>query len=684
MVKSNEPPKKIAPYLWHGLDLSEGSSNQWIGDCPYCSKEGKFYVSSDTGQFDCKSCASTGNAITFMTDYVDNCINDTSKKDLLKLAKDRKIPWLVLKKYNIFWDGDYFQLPVMSEKGTVRDIRRFSLHNRRLFSTKGCSSQLWGLDRLANALQSSRVWLVEGEWDGLALCWLLDELDDKRSIVVAVPGAGTLKQEWLKWFKGMNVIGCYDNDEAGKKGAEKAYKCLKDKVASIRFVDWGEDEKEGYDLRDFIILKMKSSMMHPENVYDELMERVVDDIFSSEDHKPELESIELQELIEVFDENMELSEDLIIALKVMLAVCLSNDIGGDPLWIYMVAPPGAGKTLILTSFSHSWRCVFRSNLTPKCLVSGWQGSGADPSLIPRIAGKTLIAKDFTEILSMSIGDQEEIFSTLRGAYDGYVQKSFGNGITREYYNCRFSIIAGVTPKIHGSSRASMGERFLKMVMNVPSDKKQTEVNFAALDQIGNEETLEYTLQTAVARYLSRKLTPRTLPKFSVNMKYRINALVKLIAMMRTQVDRDLRMDIIQYRPEPEMGTRLIKQLGKLAMLIAYMDNEKEINEDAYKIVERVAFNTAHGFTLEIVASIMKMGGKATRKEISEDIGLPMTTLGFRIEDMVLIKVLKVSKRDSTGGRLAKEYSLSDKVFNLWRQAKGEISLVKKKNKRRKK
>lgn len=67
-------------------------------------------------------------------------------------------------------------------------------------------------------------------------------------------GANATPNEYvINSFKDKDIIICYDNDEAGQKGMENMYKCLKDLVKSIKYVEIGDVVKENKeDFYDYI------------------------------------------------------------------------------------------------------------------------------------------------------------------------------------------------------------------------------------------------------------------------------------------------------------------------------------------------------------------------------------------------------------------------------------------------
>lgn len=686
-------PDALKPIAAHGAKLRQGEGGQngnWIGDCPFCGKRDHFFASPKTGMWDCKVCGKNGNPITYLTAMAKKYEEAMTPMKRTKLFRLRGIPVQVFKKSKIGWieSEKAFAVPCFSETGTVRDIRRWTPKGG-MKSTMGCKSQLWGADALKKARPGARVWLCEGEWDGMAMRWLLDAAGFLDDVVVAVPGANTLKKEWPQDFAGKSVVALYDNDEAGDEGASKAHAEIRNFAMSMKFVHWPDGRPNGFDLRDFAIEKMAGGGS-AEAVIDELLSICFDEprvvqanVRREEWHPPEgmepLREMDVDEVIDTFRKQIYMTAEMETMLKLMLATALSNDIVSDPVWLYLVGPPGSGKTLLLSAFQGTERCVFRSSLTPASLVSGWKAdNGNDPSLIPKLNGKTLVAKDFTEILDMPTLAQDEIFSTLRGAFDGHVQRSFGNGVSREYRGCFFSILAGVTHAIHGHKKAHLGERFLRFEMRPMPERHMDAVLKAAIDSIGDERGVELKLQHAVACFLQKRVDPRQAPKMTAETKRRLQHLVKLIALMRAQVSKDPRTGEVTYRPRAELGTRLAKQLAKLGSMYAFVEGKEEVDAEVYDVISRVAFDTVGGYSLEVLEAMMKMGGNATRADVAEKIKASVPTVYRRFEDLATVGIIakneSLSTPSSGGGRPPAVYEVTREVAQLWNESRrGEES-----------
>lgn len=679
--QAEKHPPLVRTLNTFGAQLKEGGRD-WVGTCIFCGKEKKLFANPEKELWDCKVCGASGNRLSLLQQIYDRTKGDPTDDDYEELAEHRKIPAVELKKYGFAKVDSTWLIPGRTGKGKIHDLRRYELDTKQLVSTAGCESQLWGAETLAGVPRGTRVWLCEGEWDGMAMKWLLNALKTTDDRVVAVPGASVLKKEWVPLFDGMHVMACYDADNAGKQGAKRALKMLRETVGSIKFLCWPETRPSGYDIRDHVSAGMESAGAKP--TMSSLMglmssnlpgEVTVESADGEEKVNPEseLEPIDLEGVMQEFRARIRMSVEMEHALVVALAVAASNDIPGDPLWCYLIGPPGAGKTLLLSAFANSSRCVFRSTVTPASLVSGWRESKNDPSLIPQLKGKTFVAKDFTEVLSMPIVAQEEVFSTLRGAYDGSVQKTFGNGITREYKDCHFSMLAGVTNAIHGHRGASLGERFLKFQLTKLIGDDADSVIASAIKSVGIEKQREEALQLVVNRFLARRMDMATIPEMGDKYATRLTALVQLVAILRAQVDRDRYRDDVLYRPMPESGTRLAKQLAKMAICVAFVLGKSEVDDMTYAIIEKIAYDTAYGFSLDIVDAMMSMGGEGTRQEIADKADLNMSTACRKIEDLCTLKAIKAwgKKITDVGGRSSMVYVVAEDVKQLWLRAKDE-------------
>lgn len=669
----------VHAFEFHGVDFSISGQDvdNWCGTCPFCWKEDHFYVEAKTGQFNCKHCGLTGNKITFLNEIADRMAKETHAKDFDRIAKDRGLPPEAFRVWGIGYDGVRWLLPCRSDSGSVRDIRVWPWKGK-LYNTDSCDSQLFGMHQLAASRPGATVWICEGEWDAIALKWLLS-MAGREDVVVAVPGADTFKEEWAPFFRGMKVILCYDNDEAGVKGALRAWKMLKGRCGSLKYLWWPASRPEGWDIRDYVVdgrgkdisaqyaVRVLEALLRPDpkNLTPEPKEMPA--ALSGQKVTPEeLGPIAFQEVLDVFTKWVKVDDEFEWALAIALAVCLSNSIPGDPLWFYLVAPPASGKTVILMSLQDAETCVFRSTLTPASLVSGFDRK-PDPSLLPLLNGKTAVFKDGTELLAMHPDARREAYSILRGAFDGRVSKSYGNGVERDYPNLHFNVLIGVTPAIHGDEQAAMGERFLRYEMREDLTGAEEKI-MKAVTNIAKEAAMEQELSTACRRFLARKVEADDLPTVPARYVDRLVALSQLLSILRAQVEREgFGERDLKYRPFYEAGTRVAKQLAKLGQMLTFVYGVSQVNEAVYRIVSRVAVDSTVGYHFDLVKAIVESEKGLTRTEAARRARMPSTSAYRRIQDLEQLGAV-YKYQDPNTPRGEPIWRVSDRVTGLWNRS----------------
>ena len=110
------------------------------------------------------------------------------------------------------------------------------------------------------------------------------------------------------------------------------------------------------------------------------------------------------------------------ALLMVLATLFANRLGGDPVWLLLVGPPGCGKTEILGSLAGLLGIHQAATLTEPALLSGSpkrEQSQASTGGLLRAIGEQglLICKDFGSVLSMRREDRASLLAALREVYD---------------------------------------------------------------------------------------------------------------------------------------------------------------------------------------------------------------------------------------------------------------------------
>lgn len=692
----------LRPFAFHGVDFVEmpkppakdsKPKGQARGYCPFCKhKNPKLYINVANGLWDCKHCGkgskANGNTIGFLSEIHAAALAATTDAHYDELAADRYgIPAKMFKEDEVARDELFssprWLIPMRDIRGKLVNLQVWQPGKEPMF-TAGIPLTLGGLEHLRGGGPAQ---ICEGYWDRLAL-ERLRRAAQKKCSVLNTTSAHVFKADWCNLFAGRDVGFFYDNDSPGYEGSRAAAYKVKGHCTGAYVLDWPTNTPDKWDIRDYVHKALDKDKADPKEAWADLMSMlnltegsdadISNTIINTAKEFPRRRNFSA--VLTDFKRAYHIDRKMEDALLLMFGTVLSVQLHGDPLWLFIVGPPGGGKTLLLRAFEKSPFCIFKSAITPKSLVSGFDpGGGHDPSLIPLLTGKALVLKDYTEVMTLSREVQEEMYGILRGAYDGHVERHYGNGMVRDFPNCYFAMLAGVTDRIHGDERASLGERFLKYQMIEGEDyNPQKHIETALRSMAGQKEMDELVREVVAGFTLKHDLTTSglKLPVVPSWCEKRIIALSQIVAHLRADVQRVGR-DELAYRPTPEVGTRLAKQLKKLAQCIAVVLDLKAVDKRIHALIEQVAFDTARGWSLDVLHAVMKYHPKPTYAEVIElQARIPKSTCARRLENLIAIGALirtKAGKVDPktalpTRGQPAYGYAASPTLTRLWKDA----------------
>ena len=331
---------------------------------------------------------------------------------------------------------------------------------------------------------------------------------------------------------------------------------------------------------------------------------------------------------------IDLEDDEIV--DAILATALDRDIPGEPIWLFVIGPPGATKTELLRSLTGP-RFYTTSSITAHTLITGLRDKSAK-DLLPELDGKVLIIKDFTTTLQNE-DELTQILAQLREAYDGYLEMNFGSGVGKKSYHSAFGLIAGVTPVIDAYTTVQnlLGERFIKVRMRTDHRKASKK----AMENVGKENEMRTELKFATVALLNgvKKRMENNGWKVEIpsEIEKKMLELAIFTAIARSGVHRD-RQRYMTVLPEAEIGTRLAKQLKKLACALASVRGKDMVGEGEFKTILRVALDSIPKKRMQILKAFFttksdEPDGRLPSRAVGQVVKAPTATVTETLEDM---------------------------------------------------
>ena len=321
-------------------------------------------------------------------------------------------------------------------------------------------------------------------------------------------------------------------------------------------------------------------------------------------------------------------------IKIITAIVVCHRLPLEPVWLLIVAGPGAGKTELLMGLNKLAKVYFLSDLTPQTFMSGYKDEQG--SLLNRLPNEVLIImKDFTTVLEFNADKLATILSQFREIYDGSYGKEFGNAESRTW-NGKMGFLAGVTPAVDRKQpiQQALGERFIKYR---PTPADTMEVTERAMDNSGNEKQMREDIRNAFTNFIENLDMPDTIPEVPQEYKDAIRHLAVFCARGRSVVLRDgsRTREVIDI-PEPEQPTRLVKQL--LNLFIALSVISKGFNDDDYRIIYKIGMDSLTATRRLIIDHLFNADSPQTLADIATAVGYPQNTTRRQLEDMECLKL----------------------------------------------
>jgi hypothetical protein len=350
-------------------------------------------------------------------------------------------------------------------------------------------------------------------------------------------------------------------------------------------------------------------------------------------------------------------------VEVIMATIVANKMRGTPVWLMLIAPPSAGKTIVLEPLEMQPNSVLLSKITDSTLLSGAADrDGKSASLLHTLGSKPMIViKDLGQMLQASRFKNSIIFDQLRDVYDGSMQASYGvagkNKVRwpkNKGEKGKATVIVGMTPAIdlYTEMNAALGERFIRYRFSFNGSVHMEDV-MRAMTSTGDEDAFTMALGRAYTQCLREcSQAVEAKPLFAgEDTKLMLAKLTEFLRYARTTVARGQysKADDVVLVPDPEMGFRLGKILWLLANALCILRDTNDIRDPA--LLEQICFDTISEPRRSVLMELVKATreGKLLRKadfktEVSKN------TIYRVLEDLKLIGIIEGVTDEASEGR----------------------------------
>lgn len=348
----------------------------------------------------------------------------------------------------------------------------------------------------------------------------------------------------------------------------------------------------------------------------------------------------LEELRKVFHKWFEYEDetllDLCVAIKIHSLMLGKYQI---PLWLFVISASGDRKSSTVSSFydgdlDESQRETYFLNFLTKNTLASGQKKNVKNDLAPKLNGKLVLTGDMSQFIKLHLEEKGAIWSQLREAYDGRVQKDTGSGVHTFYEGNFWDWLAASTPIIDEELvlKNELGTRELLYRMPKENDEgaDKDKLMQAVWNNSDSKVQRQKELKEAVrAFFLYWKNNPVEVDEISEHVKNRLFEYADFVTQLRVTAECDWRTGDLTNFVYPEKPTRILEQLKMLFVCLKRIAPNYS-DEDALKRVFEVVKSSIHPVRLKILLTI-KETGKLSTTQIAHRVGLHYATTNRELQ-----------------------------------------------------
>ena len=312
-------------------------------------------------------------------------------------------------------------------------------------------------------------------------------------------------------------------------------------------------------------------------------------------------------------------------LDIGLAVYLSRKMEGTPIWLIFVGPSGDMKSEQIRALNDEESSITFQRFTSKTLISGDRkvGLGEDYcAIFYKDNQKVLLIYDLSQLLKLPTIEKAEVWAQLRDLYDGSLQRSFGNKISKYYKNLRVTLIAGSTPHLDSQILIHQDLGTRELLYRTSKVKNPKNIINMVLKNEMEEENMRTELHNTTCEFLKYKTIKNEM--LTEEQIDKITKFVKYLSYMRAIADTDSFSGEIRADVSVEMPTRIVKQFKRI--FIALKSLEKNYSDErAFEILKHITLSSCDQNRIKIYHYIKDIKDRLSTSKISHAVNLGKKT-----------------------------------------------------------
>lgn len=592
------------------------------------------------------------------------------------LEEQHKIKREVWQKRGLTFDTEFLFIPYNSPKGDLIFQKRrrepnFIGPNKYLYPT-GSHITLYP----SHDLSSSEEWiLTEGELDTLTL-------ESYGMAAVTAGGVTSFKKELAAYFQDKKVYTCFDNDEKGKEGTERAAQILLLAGIKVKIIDLPE-MKDGKDIGDYFRLghTKEDFLKLIDNARLPIKLSKSDTVSNNSgiDNEVDTASINVN-LLSYSEWKLILAENfpqLIFPAEVAASLfgqLLIKDVS-NPCALVFIDMPSAGKTIILNMFCGNEWVYSTDSFTAASFVS--QAANVKPEklkevdLLPKIRNKVLVIRDLAPFFGQRDDDLLKNMGILTRVLDGEgLELHAGTHGSRGYRgDYLFMILAASTP-IPPKAFKLMGNLGSRLFFHNLRSKQKDEDTLTKQLKAKSWKTKQSICIEATQGFL-KSLFEKYPDRFEWDIKgesdWHLNIISRcglLLSRLRGTINlwkEDYGSEEFAYQePIIEMPDRITQILFNLARGHALIAGRTKISNEDIQVIINVALDSAPLSRTRLFRFLIDYSGEVTTEQVMGNINCSRPTALKEMEILKILGLVNLKDGDSfTPGRPEKIMSIRE-------------------------